>query len=124
MKRNLIFVGICLAMLFAASPGQAKDRKGVMNGTWDCTSHGGQNGDMAFTLFLTQNKDAVDGTISSPIGGTQISSGNFHHNMLEIHVDTPQGNYTLMAKYSKGTLEGNWANDTEKGTWTGKKKVE
>jgi hypothetical protein len=65
----------------------------------------------------------VDGTISSPMGGTQISSGTFHHKMLEIHLDTPQGNYILLAKFNKGTLNGNWSSDSEKGTWTAKKKV-
>jgi hypothetical protein len=42
--------------------------------------------------------------------------------MLEIHIDTPQGGYVLMGKFEKGgKLEGNWASDTEKGVWEGKK---
>ena len=91
MKRNLIYIGIGITVLFAASLAMAKDKKGPMTGTWDCQAHGGSQGDMAFTLFLQQNKETVDGSISSPIGGTQISSGTFKRNMLEIHLDTPQG---------------------------------
>jgi hypothetical protein len=41
--------------------------------------------------------------------------------MLEIHLDTPQGNYTLMAKYNKGALSGTWSSDSDKGSWEGKK---
>ena len=122
MKRNL-FIGLCVAVLCTAIPGAGKERKGPMAGTWDCQAEGGSQGNISFTLFLTQNKEMVDGTISSPMGGTQISSGTFHKKMLEIHLDTPQGNYILMGKYEKGTLAGNWSSDTEKGTWTGKKKA-
>jgi len=123
MKRNKIYIGICLATLFAASLALAKGGKNPMTGTWDCQAHGGSQGDMAFTLFLQQNKETVDGSISSPIGGTQISSGTFKKNMLEIHLDTPQGNYTLMAKFEKGKLSGNWTSDNDKGVWDGKKQV-
>jgi len=123
MKRNLIYIGICLTVLCAASMAMAKDKKGAMTGTWDCQAHGGSQGDMAFTLFLQQNKETVDGSISSPIGGTEISSGTFKRNMLEIHLDTPQGNYTLMAKFEKGKLSGTWSSDNDKGVWEGKKQV-
>ena len=123
MKRNLIYFVLCLTVLLAAGTAMAKDKGGVMSGTWDCQAHGGSQGDMAFTLFLQQNKETVDGSISSPIGGTQISSGTFKKNMLEIHLDTPQGNYTLMAKFNKGTLSGTWSSDNDKGSWEGKKQA-
>jgi hypothetical protein len=55
------------------------------------------------------------------MGGTQISSGTFHHNMLEIHLDTPQGNYILLGRYKKGELSGTWSGDTGKGAWEGRK---
>jgi hypothetical protein len=121
MKRNLSFIFICLAMLFTASLAAAKDKKGLLTGTWDCQAQGGSQGDMTFTLFMQQNRETVDGTISSPIGGTQFSSGTFRRNMLEIHLDTPQGNYVLMAKYEKGKLSGTWSSDSDKGVWEGKK---
>jgi len=78
---------------------------------------------MAFTLFLQQSKENVDGSISSPIGGTQISSGTFKRNILEIHLDTPQGAYVLMGKFEKGKLSGTWSSDSDKGIWEGKKQV-
>ncbi len=121
MKRKLIYGGIGITVLLAASLAMARDKKGPMTGTWDCQSHGGSQGDVTFTLMLTQNGETVDGSISSPMGGTQISSGTFKKNMLEIHLDTPQGNYTLMAKFNKGTLSGTWSSDSDKGSWEGKK---
>jgi len=123
MKRKLIYLGIGITVLLAASLAMAKDKKGPMTGTWDCQAHGGSQGDMSFTLFLQQNKETVDGSISSPIGGTQISSGTFRRKMLEIHLDTPQGNYVLMAKFNKGTLSGTWSSDNDKGSWEGKKQA-
>lgn len=123
MKRNIFYLGMVITLLFAANPALAKDRKGVLTGTWDCQSHGGPQGDLAFTLYLQQNKEMVDGSVSSPIGGTQITSGTFRKNMLEIHLDTPQGAYILLGKFEKGTLSGTWAVDTDKGVWEGKKQV-
>jgi hypothetical protein len=121
MKRNLIHIGIGITLLFAASLARAKEKGGPLTGTWDCQSHGGTQGDMAFTLYLQQNRENVDGSIASPIGGTQISSGTFRRNILEIHVDTPQGSYTLMAKFQKGKLSGNWSLDSDKGIWDAQK---
>jgi hypothetical protein len=123
MKRTLTYVTLCLAIFFAIVLAAAKDRKGILTGTWDCQAHGSAQGDMAFTLYLQQDKETVDGSVSSPMGGTQISSGTLKKNMLEIHIDTPQGNYTLMGKFSKGTLSGTWSSDNEKGSWEGKKQV-
>lgn len=121
MKRNLVCLCIAGTVLLAASLAFGKDKKGSLSGTWDCQAHGGSQGDTAFTLFLQQNKETVDGSISSPIGGTQISSGTFKRNMLEIHLDTPQGAYVLMAKFEKGKLSGTWSTDSDKGIWEGKK---
>lgn len=121
MKRNIFYFGIVITIFLAASLAIGKDSKGPLTGTWDCQSHGGTQGDIAFTLYLQQNKETVDGTVSSPIGGTDISSGTFKRNMLEIHIDSPQGAYILMAKFNKGTLSGTWSTDSDKGTWEGKK---
>jgi hypothetical protein len=43
--------------------------------------------------------------------------------MLEIHIDTPQGNYVIMGKYNKGQLSGTWTSDSDKGIWDGKKQA-
>ena len=123
MKRSIITSSIVMAILLGAGLLVAKDKHGTLSGTWDCQAHGGSQGDMAFTLFLQQSKENVDGSISSPIGGTQISSGTFKRNMLEIHLDTPQGAYILMGKFEKGKLSGTWSSDSDKGIWEGKKQV-
>jgi hypothetical protein len=127
MKRRLSLIAICLAVVASASLSTAKEshpKPGRLTGTWECQAHGGSQGDMAFTLYLQQNKEIVDGSISSPIGGTQITSGTFRRDMLEIHLETPQGNYVIMGKIKKGQFSGTWTSETDKGTWEGKKQPE
>ena len=121
MKRNLITVGIVLTVLLGAGLAAAREKKVALSGTWDCQAHGGPQGDMAFTLYLQQNKETVDGNISSPLGATQISSGTIRKNQLELHFDMPQGGYTLMGKFEKGKLSGAWSLDSDKGQWEGNK---
>jgi hypothetical protein len=126
MKRKLSLIAICLTIFLTATVSTAaakKSKGGPITGTWECQAHGGSQGDMAFTLYLTQNKELVDGSVSSPMGGTQISSGTFRRNMLEIHIDTPQGNYVIMGKYKKAQISGTWTSDSDKGTWDGKKQA-
>ena len=125
MKRLVPFVA-CLVVLATAVFAVGKDKKpkpGPLSGTWECTSHGGTQGDMPFTLYLEQTKDSLTGSVSSPIGGTDISAGTIKKNDVEIHIDTPQGNYQLTGKLKKGELSGRWSSDTESGTWEGKKKA-
>jgi hypothetical protein len=121
MKRNIICGVMGLAVIFSASLGLARERKVALSGTWDCQAHGGPQGDMAFTLYLQLSKENVDGNISSPLGATQITSGTFRKNQLELHFDMPQGSYTLMGKLEKGKLSGAWSLDTDKGVWEGTK---
>jgi hypothetical protein len=122
MKRTFILVGICLAVLMALSLGMAKDKKGGLSGTWSCVAHGGAQGDMAFTLTLQQSRELVDGSINSPLGATQISSGALRKSELELHFDMPQGSYTLMGRLEKGgKIVGGWSLDSEKGSWEGTK---
>lgn len=123
MKRKLIFIFICMAVSLAAGLVMATEKEGPMTGTWDCQSKGGPDGDMAFTLYLQQNEGNVDGSVSSPIGDAQISSGTFKHDVLEIHINTSEGNYVLVAKFDKDTLSGTWSKDNDNGTWVGKKEI-
>ena len=122
MKRTLIYIGICLTLLLVAGLASAKDRKGNLTGTWDCKAHGGALGEMAFTLHLQDNKETVDGSIESPMGSTQITSGTMRHYQVELHFDLPQGSYTLMGKLEKGKLSGGWSLDSDKGLWEGTKR--
>jgi len=125
MKRILTSVAVCLAVLCLASLGVAKEKKpkpGKLAGTWECISHGSSQGDMPFTLYLEHTKEIVSGSVSSPMGGTQITSASYKKKTLEIRIDTPMGNYLLTAKLKKNQLSGAWSVDSgEKGTWEGKK---
>lgn len=116
----MTLVLISLSVLLAGA--EKKPKPGPLTGTWECMSHGSSRGDMAFTLYLEQSKEVVTGSVSSPIGGTEITSASFKNKLLEIHIDTPEGNYVVMGKLNKGQLSGTWSVDTgEKGTWEGKK---
>ncbi len=125
MKKIVVTLAVCLAVLCLAGAALGKEKKpkpGPMTGTWECTSHGSSQGDMPFTLYLEQNKESVTGSVSSPMGGTEITSATYKKKNLEIHIDTQQGNYVLMAKLAKSQLSGTWSVDSgEKGTWEGKK---
>ena len=122
MKRNLKLVCLVVVCLAAFAVGADKKGKaGVMTGTWECTSHGSSQGDLPFTLYLEQNKEDVTGSVSSPMGGTEISSGSYKNKVLEIEINTPDRNYKLTGSLKKGQLTGEWSTDNEKGTWEGKK---
>ena len=137
MKRARIAIALCFTMLALAAFAASKDAKpqaaksqdgkskpgGPVSGTWQCTSHGGPNGDMSFTLYLSQDKEDVSGSVSSPLGDTDISSATFKDGKLEIHINGGDTTYTLSAKLESGQLSGGeWSSDGgEKGTWEGKK---
>ncbi len=124
MKRNLIFIPIFTAVLFTAGWAIAKEKEGPLTGTWTCQAKGGPEGDMAFTLYLEQTAENVDGSVSSPIGSARISSGTFKGGTLEIHINADDSSYILIAKFDKGALSGTWTHESDKGTWEGKKEAE
>jgi hypothetical protein len=125
MKRVVTLAGICLLSLSAAGLLFGADKKpkpGPLTGTWECTAHGLEQGDMPFTLTLEQSQQDITGSVSSPMGGTEITSGTFKNKAVEIHINTPQGNYTITGKLKKDQLSGDWSSDNDqKGTWEGKK---
>jgi len=124
--RRIVPIVLSLSLVAAVGFAQSQAKKpkpGPLTGTWECTAHGGSQGDMPFTLYLEQTKDSLTGSVSSPMGGTQISAGTVKKDDVEIHIDTPQGNYQLMGKLKKGELAGKWSSDTENGTWEGKKQA-
>jgi hypothetical protein len=126
MKPKAILLALSLLLLTGVASTSAKEKKakpGPLTGTWECMSHGSSQGDMPFTLTLEQTGQDVSGSVESPMGGTMISSANFTKKMLEIHIDTPQGNYLLTAKLKKGKLSGEWTHDPEKGTWEGSRQA-
>ena len=106
----------------ALAGGDKKSGSGALTGTWDCMAHGGTQGDTAFTLYLEQNKEVVTGSVSSPMGGAEITSGSFKRKFLELQITTDRGNYVIMGKLEKGQMSGTWSLDNvDKGTWEGKK---
>lgn len=127
MKRNTVILTITLAAVALASVAMAQEKKaaasGPVAGTWQCTAHGGPNGDIPFTLYLEQDEKTVSGSISSPMGDTDLSSASFADGKLELHINGGDENYTLTAKLDNGALTGGeWSTDGgEKGTWEGKK---
>jgi len=121
MKRNFIFIFICITLLFAASLATPKDKESPITGTWTCQSKGGPDGPMGFTLSLQQNEENLEGSVSSPIGDARISSGTFKNDTVEIHINTDDGNYILTAKLDNGALSGTWTHNNDKGTWEGKR---
>jgi hypothetical protein len=112
---------VCVAAFAAAA--EKKTKGGPLTGTWECTSHGSSQGDMPFTLYLEQNKEVVTGSVSSPIGGTEISSGSFKKKVLEIEISAPERTYKITGRLKKGQLSGEWSAENEKGTWEGKKQA-
>ncbi|HEY6271677.1 MAG TPA: hypothetical protein VIX19_06735 [Terriglobales bacterium] len=129
MKRARIALALCFAILALTAWSLAQDSKsnadGPITGTWQCAAHGGSNGDTPFTLYLTQNKDVVTGSVSSPLGDTELSSATFTNNTLEIHINTDGGNYVLTAKLENGQLSGDWSMEGgDKGKWDGKKSTD
>ncbi|HUY15863.1 MAG TPA: hypothetical protein VMX16_19870 [Terriglobia bacterium] len=118
MKRSIATVAAVLSLALIAVCAQAKQKEqksGPLTGTWECTAHGGPQGDMSFTLSLEQTKSTVTGDVTSPLGDTEISSGNYKKKTLEIHIDSPEENYTLTAKYAHGKLQGQWKSDGGQG---------
>lgn len=120
-------VKVCLGIVLLCLAGSAtakekKTKPGPLTGTWQCTSHGGPQGDMPFTLHLEQTNEAVRGSVESPIGGTEISSGSFKHKTIELQINTDQGDYHLTGKLKAKQLGGQWyGRGDQKGTWEGKK---
>ena len=123
-SRLISILGL-FALILSGSALAGSDKKsssGALTGTWDCMAHGGTQGDTAFTLYLEQNKEVVTGSVSSPLGGAEITSGSFKRKFLELQIDTQRGIYVIMGKHEKGRLSGTWSLDNvDKGTWEGKK---
>ncbi len=127
MRRTLALITAFLLVLDLAGSALAKEKKakpGKLAGTWECMSHGSSQGDMPFTLYLDHTGQSITGSVSSPIGGTGITTGSFKKKKLEIRLETPQGTYVLNARLRKGELRGEWSHDAgEQGTWEGNKQA-
>ena len=114
---TILSIGLMCVLTAAAS-----HHSSPLTGTWDCTSHNASQGDMAFTLDLTQNRTVVTGDVSSPLGDADISSASFKNNHLKIIIEGSDTDYKLIATYMNGTLSGTWSTSdgNQSGTWRGK----
>lgn len=125
MKRYSRWLAVAVVVASLAVLARAKEKNlkpGPLTGTWECVSHGGSQGDMNFTLYLEQTGETVSGSVTSPIGSTELSSASYTKGKLEIDIDGGETKYTLTATYKKGQLTGDWSTDNnEKGSWEGKK---
>jgi hypothetical protein len=122
MMRGLILLGlVVMSPSLFADRAIARDQGAPLTGTWDCQSKGGPNGDLAFTLYLQQDGENVDGSVSSPLGNAPISFGSFKQGVFEIEIDTPEGNYILKAELGDRTLTGTFTYNNDNGTWEGRK---
>ena len=116
--------GLMLAQDTKSAQGikETKAKGGPVSGTWTCTAHGGDNGDIPFTLYLEQDNETVTGSVSSSMGDAEFSSATFKDGTLEIHIDGGDQTYVLTAKLQNAQLSGQWSSgETQKGTWEGKK---
>jgi hypothetical protein len=117
---------LILPLAVAASAATVQQEKtstpGPLTGTWECMSHGGSRGDTKFTLDLQQEGEKITGSVASEEGGMDITSATFKDGTLEIHLDTPDGNYVISAKLKDGQLTGKVTVDgKDDSTWEGKK---
>ncbi len=126
--RKIAFYALGIFLLAAIgtaiSMAQEKPSKpGPITGVWSCLSHGGPQGDSNFTLDLQQDGEKISGSVDSPQGGMEITSGTFKEDTLEIHLDTPERNYVLTARLKDGQLTGAITIDGKEpgGIWEGKK---
>jgi len=122
MKRLAIIPILCVLALGVTLYAQDKANNSPLVGSWNCVAHGGENGDVPFTLYLDQNGDELSGSVSAPQGSTGLSSVSFKDNHLKITIETAEHDYVLTATLAGGKLAGKWSLDgQQKGSWEGKK---
>lgn len=121
--RRLAFIPIlCVLAVGVTLYGQTKSNNSPIVGTWNCIAHGGENGDVPFTLYLEHSSKGYSGRVSSSMGDADLTTVTFKENHLKMTIDTGEDNYTLTATLTDGKLAGEWSRDgEEKGPWEGKK---
>lgn len=126
MKRRLVSISTCLLVLGMAGILYARDKNpkpGPLAGTWECTAHGASSGDMQFTLTLEQDKDTVTGSVTSPIGSSELTDATYDKKTLQIRIEGDENDYILTGRLKGGKLTGDWTHGDEKGSWEGAKQT-
>ncbi|TAM82486.1 MAG: hypothetical protein EPN47_07430 [Acidobacteria bacterium] len=123
MRRFAVIPALCVLAFCVALKAQDKTNNTPLVGTWNCTAHGGENGDVAFTLTFAETENGLTGSVSAPQGDADITSVSFKDNQLKAEIKTDDNDYALTATYADGKLTaGEWFRDGEKqGSWEGKK---
>lgn len=125
MRRFLVLLVLSLsvpAILASSLHAKAKPSNSLIVGTWKCIAHGGENGQLPFTLYLQPAGEGLTGTISAPQGEADLTSVMYKNNHLKIAIDTEEHKYSLTGKLYQGQLKGEWYRDGQKkGNWEGKK---
>ena len=123
MRRFAAIPVLCILAFCVALKAQDKSKSSPLVGTWNCTAHGGENGDVSFTMTFEETENGLTGSVSAPQGDADITSVSFKDNQLKAEIKTDENDYALTATYADGKLtEGVWSRDGEKqGTWEGKK---
>lgn len=117
-------IGLCIAVaLFIPLAIQAAPDSVGLAGTWQCVSHGGDQGTMPFTLTFQQDGQNISGHVSSQLGDADFDGGTFKNNHLHFVIQGDGDSYDLNAIYKDGKLTGAWTTTVsgKKGTWEGSK---
>lgn len=79
--------------------------------------------DIPFTMELKQQGETVTGTITAQDGELEIKSGTFKANLLDLHLEMSDSQYSVSGKLQGGQFKGHWAKDPEgmEGEWEGKR---
>ena len=122
MRRFAVVSALCILALGVTLYGQNKSNNSPVEGTWNCVAHGGENGDVPFTLSIQQSSEGYTGSVSAPQGDADLTTVTFKDNELKITIDADEHNYVLTATLDSGKLAGEWFADSQKkGNWEGKK---
>lgn len=124
MRKHTLILSVCLALgCLPILVAGAANAQVSLNGAWQCVSHGGDQGNMPFTLTFEQNGQDISGHVSSQLGDADFSNGTFKNNHLHFEIQGDSDSYNLNADYKDGKLTGTWSTSVSghKGTWEGHK---
>jgi hypothetical protein len=108
-----------------ALPRHQSPNSGSLTGLWEGVMHGLPQGDFPVTISFQQEGEKVTGVLAFFFGGGAFKSSTLRNDELELHMDTPIGDFVLNGEYKAGEISGQWsADDGSKGMWESKKVIE